>query len=221
MSAVVGRFVTLEGGEGVGKSTQVATLRARLAERGVNAIATREPGGSPHAEKLRDLILSGKAKPFGPSGEALLFAAARMDHLDVTIRPALARGDWVICDRFIDSTRAYQGRLGEVSSDLLASLERVTLNGVWPDLTLILDLPAEIGLARAQARRGAAQADRFESEGLESHRALRDAFLAIARDEPERCVVIDAAGSAQDVAAAIWRVVETRFSAELGKGATS
>lgn len=215
MTAARGRFVTLEGGEGAGKSTQIRRLAARLRERGLDVVETREPGGSPRAEALREVILSGRAKPLGPGGEALLFAAARMDHLETRIRPALSRGDWVLCDRFADSTRAYQGALGALDPALLASLERVALDGTRPDLTLILDAPAEIGMARAEARRGAAAADRFESEGLESHRTLRDAFLAIARAEPARCVVIDAAGPPEMVETAIWAAVRARFGAEL------
>lgn len=210
-----GRFLTLEGGEGAGKSTQIRRLGQRLRDYGVRALATREPGGSPRAEALRDVILSGRARHLGPGGEALLFAAARIDHLDTTIRPALARGDWVISDRFADSTRAYQGALGELPADVIAALERVTLDGLRPDLTLILDVPAELGVARAEARRGAAAPDRFESEGLDSHRRLRAAFLDIARAEPDRCVVIDASGSPDSVERAIWSAVRARFGAEL------
>lgn len=210
-----GRFLTLEGGEGAGKSTQIRRLRERLTACGLGVVATREPGGSPRAEALREVILSGRAKALGPGGEALLFAAARMDHLAVTIRPALARGDWVLCDRFADSTRAYQGVMGGLEPGLVAALERVTLDGTRPDLTLILDAPAELGMARAAARRGDADADRFESESLESHRRLREAFLAIAGQEPDRCVVIDASGQREAVEAAIWAVVRRRFAAEL------
>jgi dTMP kinase len=222
MSVERGRFITFEGGEGAGKSTQVSRLCARLRARGLIALSTREPGGTPRAERLRALILSGGARALGPEGEALLFAAARMDHLDVVIRPALARGEWVACDRFMDSTRAYQGRLGDLRPEMIASLERVTLDGTRPDLTLILDLPAEIGLARAAARRGGGAADRFEAEGLDSHHALREAFLEIARREPERCVVIDAAQSPDVVEEAIWDAVESRLeprAAERGRGA--
>jgi dTMP kinase len=214
-----GRFITLEGGEGAGKSTQLRRLAARLRGCGLSVVETREPGGSPHAEALREVILSGRAKAMGPGGEALLFAAARMDHLDARIRPALTRGEWVLSDRFSDSTRAYQGALGALPGDLLDALERVTLDGARPDLTLILDLPAELGMARADARRGAGQADRFESEGIDSHRKLRAAFLDIARADPARCVVIDASASPEMVEAAIWAAVSGRFGDQLARGA--
>src|SRR5205085_2396239 len=151
---------------------------------------TREPGGSPGAEALRQLLLSGGAKPYGPFAETVLFFAARDDHLCETIRPALARGRWVLCDRFADSTRAYQGVLGNVAPDLIRTLERIVVADTRPDLTFILDLPAVEGLKRAKAR-GAA-ADRFESEELAFHERLRHAFLAIAAAEPHRCVVVDA-----------------------------
>jgi dTMP kinase len=207
-----GRFVTFEGGEGTGKSTQARRLAERLrAERGVGVVVTREPGGSPKAEAIRKVLLSGRAEAFGPTGEALLFAAARIDHLDVTIRPALARGEWVVCDRFADSTRAYQGVLGSLDPGLIASLERVAVGRTRPDLTLMLDLPAEIGLARAEARRGREAADRFEREGLATHKALRQAFLDIAASEPGRCVVIDADMSPDAVADAVWAAVAARL----------
>ncbi|MBK9083100.1 MAG: dTMP kinase [Rhizobiales bacterium] len=207
-----GRFVTFEGGEGTGKSTQARRLAERLrAERGVAVVVTREPGGSPKAEAIRKVLLSGRAEAFGPTGEALLFAAARIDHLDVTIRPALSRGEWVVCDRFADSTRAYQGVLGSLDPELIASLERVAVGKTRPDLTLVMDLPAEIGLARAEARRGREAADRFEREGLATHKALRRAFLDIAAREPERCAVIDAGMSPEAVAEAVWAAVEARL----------
>lgn len=205
-----GRFITFEGGEGAGKSTQVRRLAQRLAATGLIVRTTREPGGSPGAEALRHVILSGAAKPMGPQVEAMLFAAARADHLDATIRPALARGDWVICDRFFDSTRAYQGAQGAVEDGLLAALEAVTVGEDRPDLTLILDLPAEEGLARAAARSGAG-ADRFEAESIEFHRALRQAFLARADAEPERCVVIDAGAPIEAVSEAVWNAVRARL----------
>ena len=207
-----GAFITLEGGEGVGKSTQVRRIVARLEAAGIKAIATREPGGSPKAETLRQVLLSGAAKALGPKAEAILFAAARIDHIDRLIQPALAAGTWVVCDRFADSTRAYQGALGGVDPPFLRALERVTLAGIKPDLTLILDLPASVGLVRAAARRPAnAPVDRFESENLRFHEALRDAYLAIAIAEPERCAVIDASASEADVAEAIWQRIQRRL----------
>ncbi|RBP16883.1 thymidylate kinase [Roseiarcus fermentans] len=206
-----GRFITLEGGEGAGKSVQARRLERRLSAAGLEVVRTREPGGSPHAEALRAVILSGFAKAFGPEGEALLFAAARIDHLDQTILPALRRGAWVVSDRFADSTRAYQGAAGDLPAEWIARLEAVAVGPNRPDLTLILDLPAEAGLARAGFRRGAGQADRFEAEGTGFHETLRRAYLEIAADEPGRCVVIDALASEDAVEAAVWRAVEARL----------
>ena len=208
-----GRFITFEGGEGAGKSTQIERLLRRLKETGVDAMATREPGGSPKAEKIRQSVLAGEAKSFGPFAEALMFSAARIDHLKETIRPALARGLVVLCDRFADSTRAYQGALGEIEPGLVRALEEATIGDTRPDLTFFLDLPAEIGLARAAERRRAAGegTDRFEGEGSDFHDRLRQAFLDIARQEPERCVVIDAGQDADLVEADIWRSVSQRF----------
>ena len=206
-----GRFITLEGGEGAGKSVQARRLEARLRAVGLDVVRTREPGGSPHAEALREVILSGFAKPFGAEAEALLFAAARIDHLDQTILPALERGRWVVSDRFADSTRAYQGAAGDLPIDYILRLEEVAVGPNRPDLTVILDLPPEAGLERAGLRRGAAGADRFEAEGIGFHRVLRRAFLDIAAAEPRRCAVIDALKSEDEVEAAIWSVVEARL----------
>jgi dTMP kinase len=206
-----GRFITLEGGEGVGKSVQAKRLEARLAAAGLAVVRTREPGGSTGAEALREAILSGFASGFSAAGQALLFSAARVDHLDRTILPALARGVWVISDRFADSTRAYQGAAGNLPPDFVASLERLTIGENRPDLTLILDLDPEVGLKRATERRREGPADRFESEGPRFHQTLRRAFLDIAAAEPMRCVVIDAGESEGDVGAAIWSAVESRL----------
>jgi dTMP kinase len=191
-SKPAGFFITLEGGEGVGKSTLAKGLASLFGAAGRDVLLTREPGGTPFAEKLRDLILGGGAKESGPFAEALLFCAARIDHIDRVIRPALGSGRIVICDRFADSTRAYQGALGRMDQSTLAALEKVTLAGLRPDLTLMLDLPAEEGLARASARRGTGASDRFEAERIGFHRRLRQAFLDIAAAEPARCVVLDA-----------------------------
>lgn len=210
-----GRFITFEGGEGAGKSTQIARLKDRLEQLGHPTLVTREPGGSPLAEEIRTFILSGRAKPLGPFAEALMFAAARIDHLDRVIVPALASGTHVLCDRFADSTRAYQGSAGTVPASVIDDLERVTLAGTKPDLTLILDMPAEVGLARAgerRARKGEG-ADRFEDEDLSFHRSLRQAFLAIARAAPQRCAVINANQSPDEVEAAIWATLRQRFPA--------
>ena len=206
------KFITFEGGEGAGKSTQVRLLVEKLGAEGITAIATREPGGSPGAEKIREAVLSGAVRKFGVEAEAMMFSAARVDHLDHTIRPALAKGTWVVCDRFADSTRAYQGAQGAVDPHLIAALERVAVGPTRPDLTLILDIAPETGLARAAARRpeGAA-ADRFEGEALEFHRGLRRAFLDIAEQEPKRCAVIDAALSVEEIAARVWSTVRVRL----------
>jgi dTMP kinase len=209
---VRGRFITFEGGEGVGKSTQVERLKRRLEAEGFDVVATREPGGSPKAERIREVLLRGDAKPFGPLGEAILFFAARADHLDQRIRPALERGAFVLCDRFADSTRAYQGAVGALDPAVLTALERVVVAETRPDLTLVLDAPASLGLARAAARRGRDDgADRFEAEGRSFHERLRQAFLDIAEQERDRCVVVDASTSPDIVEAAIWGIVESRL----------
>lgn len=214
-----GRFITFEGGEGAGKSTQIARLARRLEARGAAVVSTREPGGSERAERIRAILLAGGAKPLGRLAEALLFSAARADHLESRIRPALRDGAFVLCDRFADSTRAYQGLDDGLEPEVIASLERIVVDGTRPDLTLILDLPAEAGLARAAARRAKAEtADRFEAEEAAFHDRLRQAFLAIAAAEPERCVVIDAAGTPDAVEERIWAVVEQRFAANFPTG---
>jgi dTMP kinase len=206
-----GRFITLEGGEGAGKSTQAERLAARLRNHAISVAVTREPGGSPGADIMRHVLLSGAAKPLGPVAEALLFAAARDDHVRTVIAPALAEGQWVICDRFIDSTRVYQGVLGRVDAKLIRSLERLTVSDTMPDLTLMLDLPASVGLARAARRRSGATPDRFEAERLEFHTKLRQAYRAIAAAEKDRCVLIDATRSVDRVADDIWAVVNARL----------
>ena len=216
-----GRFITFEGGEGAGKSVQAKRLEMTLKELGLEVVRTREPGGSPHAEALREAILSGFARQFGAEGEALLFAAARIDHLDKTILPALERGAWVVCDRFADSTRAYQGVAGALPAAYIARLERAAVGANTPDLTLVLDIPVEAGLERARKRRGKGGADRFEAEGLEFHETLRRAFLDIAAAEPERCVVIDALQGEQEVAVAVWSAVEARLDPAGGRKASA
>jgi dTMP kinase len=210
---MVGCFITFEGGEGAGKSTQIGRLQRRLEQLGQPVLVTREPGGSPYAEEIRSFILSGRAKRFGPLTEALLFAAARIDHLDKTILPALKKGTHVLCDRFADSTRAYQGSLGNVDAPLIEDLERITLKGVKPDLTLILDLPAEVGLSRAGERRTrkGEGADRFEEEDLAFHQSLRQAFLSIALSAMDRCVIINADQTPDEVEAAVWAAVSKRL----------
>jgi dTMP kinase len=206
-----GRFITFEGGEGSGKSTHAATLAQRLRGFGVGVVLTREPGGSPGAEAIRHVLLSGAAQPFGPEAEAILFAAARADHVRSTIEPALARGHWVVCDRFIDSTRVYQGALGNVNPLLIKALERIAAPDLKPDLTFILDAPVDIALARTSKRRGEGSADRFEAEPPDFHEKLRDAFVHLCFSEPNRCVLIDASDTRQDVAERIWKVVGERL----------
>ncbi|HEU5276286.1 MAG TPA: dTMP kinase [Xanthobacteraceae bacterium] len=206
-----GRFITFEGGEGAGKSTQAGRLADRLRQLAIPVLVTREPGGSAGADIMRHVLLSGAAKPLGPLVEAILFAAARDDHVNATIRPGLEEGRWVICDRFIDSTRVYQGVLGSVDPKLIRALERLTTADTMPDLTLILDLPPKVGLARAAQRRGRAPADRFETETLEFHTILRQAYLEIAKAEPGRCVLIDADRPVDWIADDIWAAVNTRL----------
>lgn len=207
-----GRFITFEGGEGSGKSTQIKLLADRLRGLGVDTVVTREPGGSPGAEIIRHLVLSGMGKILGSDGEALLFAAARDDHVRSVIAPALIRGRWVLCDRFTDSTLAYQGYLGDVDINLLRAMERVTIAGLRPDLTFILDIDPEIGMARAAKRRGQEVPDRFEAEGISFHQRLRDAYRQIAAGEPDRCVVIDAAADVTSIARHIAGIVMERFA---------
>jgi dTMP kinase len=205
-----GRLITFEGGEGAGKSTQVSILVDRLLRAGRHAIATREPGGSPVAEDIRETLLSGKVKQFGPFAEALLFSIARADHIDTVISDSLARGQWVVCDRFLDSTRAYQGATGGVPAPVISALERLTLHGVMPNLTIVLDIPVEEGLARMARRRGAP--DRFESQDIAQHERIRKAFLDIAEEEPGRCVMIDARKPEALVAEDVWEAVAERLS---------
>src|SRR5262249_50434482 len=206
-----GRFITFEGGEGTGKSTHAALLADRLKGLGIAVVLTREPGGSPGAEVIRHVLLSGVAKPLGPEAEAMLFAAARADHVRNTIEPALARGAWVVSDRFIDSTRVYQGSLGHLDPKFMRALERVTVGELRPDLTFILDVPAQGGLERAKERRAGGSADRFESESLSFHEELRQAFRMLVMSEGARCVVIDATEAKQTVADRIWKTVNDRL----------
>ncbi len=205
-----GLLITFEGGEGTGKSTQVARLAPRIAALGREVVTTREPGGSSGAEVIRGLLVQGAADRWSPTTETLLMYAARRDHIERVIASAVERGAVVVCDRFADSTRAYQGAGGGAPGELIAALEAHVLGAARPDLTLIFDLPVETGLARAAGRAGAET--RFEAKGVEFHRRLREAFLAIARAEPERCVVIDAAADVDAVSAAVWTVVAGRLA---------
>jgi len=207
---VAGKFITLEGGEGAGKSTHAKRLVAALAEAGIEAVATREPGGAPGAEEIRKILVEGAAGRWAPLTETLLHFAARAEHVARTIRPALDRGAWVVCDRFVDSTMAYQGYAQGVGRAKVEEVARAVLGGFRPDLTLILDVPAEQGLARSAKRGGGGT--RYESMGLEFHAKLREAFLDIAKREPDRCFLIDATRSKDDVAAAIRAAVRARLA---------
>ncbi len=207
-----GQFISFEGGEGAGKSTQVALLAERLAANGREVVTTREPGGSPGAEAIRALLVTGAPSRWSAISETLLLYAARSDHIERVIAPALARGAAVLCDRFADSTRAYQGAAGGAPQALIAALEAQVLGAIQPDLTLVLDLPAETGLARCTGRAGAET--RFEDKGLAFHRRLRAAFLAVAEAEPTRCVVIDATAPKEAVALAVWGLVKERLGLE-------
>lgn len=213
---MTGKFITFEGGDGAGKTTQIRRLASALAATGRKVVTTREPGGTPAAEAVRRLVLSGLAKPMGSEGEAILFAAARADHLDNIIRPALTRGEWVLCDRFADSTRVYQGAGGGADERLLRALERVAVGETRPDLTIVLDVPAGVGRERARERQGegAGAADRFEGEELWLQEKRRQAFLDIATSEPDRCVVIDATQSEDEVAYAVWKAASSRLLRE-------
>jgi len=213
-----GFFITFEGGEGAGKSTQIERLARKMRAKKYDVLVTREPGGSPGAEAVRHVLLSGAAEPFGPKMEALLFAAARSDHVEQVIRPAVERGSIVLCDRFLDSSRVYQGVTGGLDPAFMEALEEVAINGMMPDMTLILDIDPAEGLRRATARRGAGDGpDRFEKETLDIHQRRRDAFLAIAAAESDRCIVIDAAAPPATVenvvTAAVFAALEARAPA--------
>lgn len=209
-----GLFITFEGGEGVGKSSQIKHLARKLEDHGLKVCITREPGGTPGAEIMRHVILSGAAEKLGPNMEAVLFAAARADHVDEVIRPALNRGETVLCDRFYDSTRVYQGATGNVEVPFLKFLETIACgDDCHPDLTIVIDLDPQIGLKRAEKRRGkSAVPDRFEKETLASQKARRQAFLDIAAQEPDRFLVVDGNGSEKEIATRIFDVVQQRLN---------
>ncbi len=201
-----GRFITFEGGEGTGKSTQVGRLVERLGAAGIDVVRTREPGGSPGAEDIRQLVVSGQSDRWSARTELLLMYAARSEHLERTILPALEAGRWVVCDRFADSSRAYQGAGGGVPEALIETLDGFVVGQDQPDLTLVFDLPVEMGLERALGRGGGET--RFESKGLAFHRRLREGFAQVVSTHPDRCRLIDAAGTPDEVAARVWTVVE-------------
>jgi len=216
-----GKFITFEGGEGSGKSTQIRMLADRLETVKLRAIVTREPGGSPGAEIIRHVVLSGMGKLLGPEAETLLFAAARDDHVHTLIQPALNQGLWVLCDRFSDSTRAYQGRLGQVAPGVLNAMQRVTIGDLRPDLTIILDIPVEVGLKRAAARRGSGAPDRFEAEDVKFHQDLRNAYRQIAAEDPQRCALIDANADTDTVAARVWKALRDHLFAMASTASTA
>ena len=211
-----GRFITFEGGEGSGKSTQAHLLQQKLEQNGVSAVLTREPGGSPGAEEIRHLLMRGESERWSALSESLLLYAARTDHLLRTIRPSLRRGYWVICDRFADSSHAYQGTASGVSQALLDTLDTAVIESTVPDLTVILDLPADEGLSRAESRKDEpGLEDRFERRRIDFHEKLRAGFLDVAKRNPERCIVIDGLQDAETIAHQVWETVQSRL---LGTG---
>jgi dTMP kinase len=204
-----GLFISFEGGEGAGKSTQIRILAETLRSRGLDVVVTREPGGSPGAEAIRHVLLSGAAEAFGVRMEAMLFAAARNDHVEEVIRPAIESGAVVLCDRFLDSSRVYQGTTGNLETDFIETLQRIAVDGTMPDLTLIFDIPAVDGLARARKRADdGATPDRFEKEELETHEKRREAYLDIALNEPRRCRIVDAKQPQERVTEDVLSMVE-------------
>jgi dTMP kinase len=213
--SVASRFITFEGGEGVGKSTQVKRLLVRLNRLGIEAVRTREPGGTPKAEHVRAFILQGRSEAWGPGAEAVLFAAARLDHVNQLIAPTLGSGKWVISDRFHDSTRAYQGLTGGVDDKLIRGLETLALNGHAPDLTFVLDMDPVVAFNRVNARELepalAQSGDRFEKEDLDWHRRLRQAFLDIAGANQDRCVVLPANQSEDALEDEVWDTLTRRY----------
>jgi dTMP kinase len=210
-----GRLITFEGGEGAGKSTQLARLAAALRGAGCPLVTTREPGGTPGAEAVRELLIGGGPERWTPLSETLLVQAARHDHVTRVIAPALAAGRWVLCDRFSDSTRVYQGIAGELGLALIDRLHHTIFGDLLPDLTLILDVPVVIGLARRQAARSG---NRFEHKPESYHERVREGFLALARAEPDRCIVIDAMQAENAVANAVRAAVSRRFGLALAGG---
>ena len=204
----LGHFITFEGGEGAGKSTQIRYLAKSLRLAGIPVVETREPGGTPAAEAIRRLLLSGAISQLGPEAEAILFATARADHVNRLIAPSLAEGSWVLCDRFTDSARAYQGAAG-IDDAMIEELERTAVGATMPELTMILDLPVEVGIARAGRR---STPDRFEQDTIAEHKRRREVFLDIAKREVERVPVVDASRDEEEVAAVVWEIVRDRFT---------
>jgi len=211
----MGKFITFEGGEGAGKSTQVRLLANNLQRLGKKVMMTREPGGSPRAESIGKLLLEGKLAKFGPFAEALLFSIARDDHLETVIRPALKKNNWVICDRFMDSTMAYQGAGGNLPSAVIKGLEHTVVGATRPDFTILIDLPPAVGMNRARIRlqqTTGGTADRFESMDMKFHERLREAFLEIAKNDPERCMIFNGEQPPDELAKQIWTTLVERCS---------
>ena len=211
-----GHFISFEGGEGAGKSTQVRLLSERLVSLGYQTLLTREPGGSQLGEKIRRFLLEGKVKNYGPVAEALLFYTARLDHLNSLILPNLQDGVWVICDRFADSSRAYQGAASGVEDGVFDALDRIVIGPNFPELTIIVDLPVEVAQSRVanRQRQKGGEVDRFEAEKQEFHERLREGFLNIAGANTNRCIVVDGNQSREAVAEIIWETVVERFGLE-------
>ncbi len=199
------RFIAFEGGEGAGKSTQIARLADRLRAAGIDVLVTREPGGTPGAEEIRGLLVNGAADRWGQEAETLLMNAARADHVARAIRPALARGQWVLCDRYVGSTLAYQGGGKGIDARALKALHRFATGDLWPDCTLILDIDVETGLARAAARHSGGA--RFESHGVAFHEKVRAAFHALAAEDPQHIHLIDTRADVETVSSQIWATV--------------
>ncbi len=208
-----GHFISFEGGEGAGKSTQVRMLSDRLAASGYRTLLTREPGGSPLGEKIRKFLLAGKVKDYGPVAETLLFYTARQNHLESLILPNIKKGVWVICDRFADSSRAYQGAASGVDDGIFDALDRIVVGKNFPELTLIIDLPVDVAMRRVAKRQidEGHEVDRFEGEDLQFHEKLRAGFLKIAAANPKRCIIIDGSQSREKVSELVWQTVEERF----------
>lgn len=205
-----GKFITFEGGEGVGKSTQVKILAEKLVTEHIDVVLTREPGGSPGAEEIRALLVKGNTDKWSPMTEALLHNAARAEHLSKTVEPALDAGKWVISDRYADSTLAYQGYGQGVDLQILLEMHKVGTGNFWPDLTIILD-GHELNRANAREQANTDKEDRYERMGDEFHKKLQESFLDIAKNNPDRCVVISAKGTIEEVAERIWQVLEERI----------
>ena len=216
---ITGVFITLEGGEGAGKSTQLKLLEERLVTHEIDIVRTREPGGVPSAETIRDLLVNGETDKWRPLTETLLHFAARHEHISRLVQPALDKGQWVLCDRFADSTMAYQGYAQNIDLETIATLYRLAVGNLEPNLTIILDLPVEVGLERAEDR--GIGGTRYEKMGIEFHKRLRDGFLRIAANNPHRCSILDATQSIEEISEYIMALVEERFLSTPSKGKRS